>query len=469
MLVQIFPRLLGNRAVLSARRFFNSVWYLLMIAAATACANVFSLELPVYYFYLVCGIAASLFAEDAYPVLPVFCFAYMSVSAPNNPATNVGSSVFHQPVFLLHVAFIALSAVIFLVGRLVVELIAHPKRRRVPALSVGFLALGASYVLGGLLSGFYGGRTALFGFAEICSLGLVYFYFYYTVDWKARGAHACAVLFTCIGLCVAAEIVGMYFLPGVFGEDGVDRSKLVTGWGMYNNVGCVMAMCLPAPFYFAATRKGGWRYNLLGNLFMLAVAFTQSRASILFGGCVYLACAAAVLVKTRGKERLAHVAVYAAVVLVCAVGAAALWEKVAALFRSLLDIGFHENGRLETYKEGFSQFLSAPVFGVGFYECHGFQWGQLPPTSFLPPRYHNTYIQLLACGGGVAMLAYLVHRVQTLRLLFRRPSVEKTFIALSVVALVLTSLLDCHFFNFGPGILYSALLAFAEGGAREQP
>ena len=39
---------------------------------------------------------------------------------------------------------------------------------------------------------------------------------------------------------------------------------------------------------------------------------------------------------------------------------------------------------------------------------------------------------------------------------------EKIFIALSVFALIGGSLLDCHFFNFGPGILYGTLLFLAE-------
>jgi len=33
---------------------------------------------------------------------------------------------------------------------------------------------------------------------------------------------------------------------------------------------------------------------------------------------------------------------------------------------------------------------------------------------------------------------------------------------LSILALLLTSLLDCHFFNIGPTMFYSILLAFAE-------
>ena len=79
-------------------------------------------------------------------------------------------------------------------------------------------------------------------------------------------------------------------------------------------------------------------------------------------------------------------------------------------------------------------------------------------------------MQLLAASGIVGLLAYLVHRMETLVLLFRAPCFEKWMIALSVLALIATSWLDCHFFNLGPGLLYSALLCFAEKqfGRREK-
>ena len=50
----------------------------------------------------------------------------------------------------------------------------------------------------------------------------------------------------------------------------------------------------------------------------------------------------------------------------------------------------------------------------------------------------------------------------TVILLLRKPSRENGFIACSVIVLLITSLLDCHFFNLGPVLFYSATLAFAE-------
>ena len=75
---------------------------------------------------------------------------------------------------------------------------------------------------------------------------------------------------------------------------------------------------------------------------------------------------------------------------------------------------------------------------------------------------NNTIIQILSSCGIIGMIAYLYHRVQTIKLFFKNKNLEKTFIGLSILVLLLTSMLDCHFFNIGPTLFYSMALIFAE-------
>jgi hypothetical protein len=90
--------------------------------------------------------------------------------------------------------------------------------------------------------------------------------------------------------------------------------------------------------------------------------------------------------------------------------------------------------------------------------------------QFLPARYHNTYVQLLASCGSVGFFAYVYHRYDTLRMVFKEQNIEKYFLNLCISGLLLTSLLDCHFFNFGPGLTYSILLLLMEiDTLRKQP
>ena len=71
-------------------------------------------------------------------------------------------------------------------------------------------------------------------------------------------------------------------------------------------------------------------------------------------------------------------------------------------------------------------------------------------------------IALLATGGVSLLAGYVLHRVQTVKLFVKNFNTGKLFAGLTVLALLLTSLVDCHFFNVGPVLIYSAMLAFVE-------
>ena len=83
-------------------------------------------------------------------------------------------------------------------------------------------------------------------------------------------------------------------------------------------------------------------------------------------------------------------------------------------------------------------------------------------SGIFPPRWHNTVIQLLASTGVVGLGCYTYHRIDTVRMFLKNRTTENTYLALSIAVLLLTSLLDCHFFNFGPVLFYSIALAFFE-------
>ncbi len=467
VITAIFPKLREYAWIGALTEFFRSNAYLIILAVLTACAGLFGWELAVYYCFLLLGVAALLFGEDTSPIVPIVLLAYVTVSPQNNPAVYPTSSVFYSPAFRTQFIAILAVAVVFLVARLVYSLCTQPRLKGMPALTIGFLLLGLSYVLGGAFSGEYGGRTAFFGFAEICALCVFYFYFYYTIAWDRAAKDLIFRSMLALGCVVALEAVGMYFHAGISSGETVDRGLLITGWGMYNNVGGVLSMCLPAPFYFAVTRRRGCLFTLWGIALFGGVVLTQSRGALLFGGIVFAACLIFTLVRCQPAERRGHWAVCGVAFALCLAGALICWEQLRNLFSSM--IRFDDNGRFEIYSKGWEQFLSHPFFGVGFYKCDAFRWGNLPSDAFLPPRYHNTYVQLLASGGLFAFLMYLLHRAQTLIVFFRQPSLFKLFCFFIVLALILTSILDCHFFNFGPGLIYSIVLVYAERADRAQP
>lgn len=458
------------RFVRALRSFFSSPWFIAMTCLVMVFSNIFSLELAAFYYFLLTGVLIVLFAEDLRGIVPIVLCAYMSISERNNPSWYPETSAFYDPAFKAQMIFIIVILSLLFLFRLISKLIAGQNRKR-PKLAFGFLALGLSFLSAGLFSPYYSFKTVFFGFVEIAALSVFYFLFFFSLDWEEMDKRYLFYVLAFVGMGIFVEIIGIYirlFLTNDFSQQIFNRGKIFTGWGIYNNIGCAVAMCLPGPLYLAVKeKKYGWCYLLCALVLVVALLLTQSRGSILFGGIVFAAGLVLTLVFCEKRRRIEYLIILGSFAVVAVIGCAVFWNQLQKLFESLpFNDFFGSNGRTEIYKDGWQQFLNDPIFGVGFYGIneieHKFLWGNLPEGAFFPARYHNTYIQLLASGGIFAMGCYLFHRFETIIVFFKKPSKEKLFLFLSVAALILTSIVDCHFFNFGPGLIYGIVLVFAE-------
>lgn len=471
MLTEAFPRLRESRALQLAQNFFRSGWFAALAVVLMACSEIFGLEIFVIYCYAFFGLCIFLVCDDMLGIVPMVCCGYMLFSAKNNPG-KYPDALFGQPQGQLALFYAIAVILVILIGRLISMLLEREKCGT-PKFTVGFVLLGVAYLLSGAGSPFYDGRTVLMGFVQIASLCGFYFYFYYTIRWDKVPKAYLPMVVSVIGVGMLAEVIGMYFGDGVIREDGtINRGALYTGWGIYNNVGCVMAMCMPAPVYFAIKNKHGWAYTILCTVFYLGLLLTQSRGAMLFGTVVYLGCVVATLVGSKGKERLFNGVVYAVLVAALIVSIIVFREEFKDLFFSVIQQGFNDAARFKTWEACWERFKEYPGFGVGFYKTPGTILTEdgmytefidgTPEGSFLALRSHNTFFQLIATGGIVALVAYAVHRIQTIYVCLRRPNTLKIVTALCIASLLLTSLVDCHVFNMGPGLMYSAWLVFGE-------
>ncbi|MDE7296855.1 MAG: O-antigen ligase family protein, partial [Clostridia bacterium] len=432
--------------------FFRSEWYIALIVVMMTLSELFGLELPYYYATIPLVALNVLFAEDALGIVPLICCSYMTVARINYPVTNPETTILRDPSVLTQIIVIASIDAAFLIARLVYSLIRNPNRT-VPKLSLGFLWLGVFYVLSGVFSPYFSGLNVAAGLLQIASLCVFYFFLYYTLDWKRVPHDYVFTLFFAIGIGIACEILAMYLDDGIFQEAMINRDFLYTGWGTYNTVGCVMAMMMPAPFYFAVkSARHSWAYSVVGVMFLVCVILTQSRGSIIFGSGVFVLCMVFTLITTKGRQRIYNFIVFALGALGLVLALSVFREEVERIFGSLFDKGFDSSGRLEIFKESWRRFCNYPLFGIGWM---GTEQGE---QAFDIYYSHNTVLQLLMTGGILLFLAYIYHRLQTLELLFRHPTVEKTVIALCICSLLATCMLDCHIFSFGPGVLYSVLL-----------
>ncbi len=473
MLYHRIAKLREGKIINGINAFLCTPWYMLCVALIMAASNIFSLEFMAFYVYMAIVVYVTLFAPDCFPIAPMCCCGYMLFSAQNNPASEYGETMFSTRENVVQFVVIAAIIGVSLIARFIFEArYVRRERKGKPALTWGFFLLGIVYLLSGAFTPDYGGKQLAYAALQILSLCITYFYFYYTVDWEKRKAGDAAAMFSAVGVGLFLEIIGLYLQPTIMEAiqtNTFERLMLETGWGVYNNVGGMMIMLMPAPFYFAATKKHPLPYLMLGSLFMLGTILTQSRGSILMGSVVYLLCCIATLIYLPKHHRWRAVIGLFLIFVIAVLLLGVVYFAQEGLGISVLSFGIEltdDNGRYKIYRFGIEQFLESPFLGTGWYATvarvyqHG--WQNIPDSFFIPPRYHNTVIQLLATGGIVALAAYAFHRIQTMKLFFRNPTAKKTFLGLCIFAHLLASLLDCNFFNLGPGLTYGLMLLFAE-------
>lgn len=450
-------------AFLASPRFFLPVMVL------TALSNMFSMELAVYTVLVSLAIYVCLWGQDLLPLMPLVVGCYLAPSSANNPG-KVAGSVFSFAGGGIWLCILAVAVAAAMVWRLIRDrktFFSAPRR-----LLPGILILCVGYLLSGIGSAGYFSRmfsNLLFALMQCACLLIPYYLFSGGVRWQKVRKDYFAWLGVAVACLLAWEVIWIYLTQGVITDGVIDRGRIHTGWGMYNNIGAMLMIMLPFSFYLAARAGKHWIAPLVGAGHVLAVVLTCSRNSILVALGLYVLCV------LWGGMRATDRKKYVKTVLWLAGGCLAVClifiKPLLAAFQQIINQGLNLSHRDTIFEEGLKLFGEAPIFGVSFFSP-GYQpwdWSTLESfTGLIPPRWHNTYVQLLASGGLVAMGAYIYHRVQSAKLFLKQRSMEKTAIALSLGALCFSSIFDCHFFNMGPVLFYSMGLAFAECVCKSQ-
>jgi len=456
-----------------ANKFMYSPYCVALFGFFALLANIFALEI---YFYILVGIFSvyvCVLAKDLLPIMPLFIFCYVSPSAKNNPGIS-NSSLFYGWEGYVSLAIVLVVCVTFLLRVGLDKGMGYKKlftQKR--ALALGFCLLAISYLISGIGSDGYlsvAKNNVVFSLIQFLALFLLYFIFSATVNWKDVKKDYFAWVGVIMGVVVTCELLHIYLVKDIIQNGSIVRSGLVLGWGHYNNIGALIAMSIPFAFYLASTKKHNYLYLILAAFLLCGLILSCSRGSIVCGVVIFLVCFAISFFKNDHKKQfristLVFVIVAVIVSLICKDFLIKLFEKVPSIVNSASESGFNDSNRFNIYKEGLKAFKKYPIFGQSFFARDYVPYGYSIVdsfTEFFPPRWHNTIIQILSSCGLVGMAAYMFHRFQTIKLIVKKPSLEKTFIALSILTLLMMSMLDCHFFNIGPTFIYSLALVFAE-------
>ena len=445
-------------------RFLATPYYVLTAMVLSIVSHLLSLEIPVYTAFTLVWIYTAVLGKDLLPLTPLFLFCYISPSIVNNPGRNA-QSVFSGSTGT-YLAVLAALMVLSTVWYVIRNRKQFFQAKRM--LLVGMLLLAAAYLLSGLGStGYTGIAGKNLSFAVMQAVALVIPYLLLTggVNWNnARRDYLAWVGFSAGG-AVLLQVLSCYLTQGVVVDGIIMRERIYTGWGMYNNMGLVLAMAIPFAFYLATKFRRGWIGTVVGSVFLVGTLLTCSRTSVLLGSATYCLCVCLMLHYARNRK---HNTIALITVIVTGIAVLILFRgPLLRLFSRFLGMGADPSSRDVFFKEGWKIFLQSPVFGASFYSPGYIPWDFSVVDSLsalIPPRWHNTLLQVLVSCGVVGVCAYGFHRVQTVRLFLKRPGKEKTFIGCAMGVLLLCSLLDCHFFNLGPTMFYSVMLAFAECG-----
>ncbi len=337
--------------------------------------------------------------------------------------------------------------------------ICNPFPKKGIFLSLSILCV--AFFCNGLFSANYTPKNLAYALATTASLLVLYVLFALFVQFDRSSVDYLMYCLVLAGLIIAAELIFAYFTTVQFENGEIVKGSVVLGWGVWTNIGGMLAFLMPACFYFARSHKLGWVGFLLGLLEYFCIVLSQSRGALLVGTVILGLCLVYLFFSGRNKKRNR---VFTAGIFLCGVAVMILFsDKLLSLLQNFLSLGFSDNGRFEMWRAGFGHFLDYPIFGSGFYDSY--DPSQLMPgwnMGIYPYLYHNTPVQLLGACGLVGALAYLYHRICTVRLVIRRPDPKKTFLGLCVLALVLFCLTDVLFFKTYPTLYYSVILLFIE-------
>lgn len=441
------------------REFYNGRLYILLVFCLNLIGHstgydVFFFVLMMLTVYLGCVVAYDL----RFAIAP-FLSTVLFVTPEHSPNVPAYSDYYAQPLPL------AVLSVTFGLLILFIAVFAYRNRRRANGISMSFkgvffgmVLLSVALCLNGAFNDAYSIKNLIYGISFPLILLGFYTLFALFVRFDRSALEHFLFCLLAIGLQITAQLLLLYLSGSVsFVNGAIDRSNIVLGWAVGTTIGGMQAFLMPVCFYFAATHTHGWAFYGLGLLEFFGVMLSQSRGAMLMGALALLICVISVCFMGRNKKQNRIITLCLAAL--GAVGVVLLWSKLSVLVQDFLNRGFDDNGRFYLWETGIGQFLKHPIFGAGFYDSNIVQeW----IINVYPYFYHNTLLQMLASAGVLGIIAYLWHRVTTVIAIFHRPSVYKSFLGISLLALLGFCLLDVLLFITYPLLFYALILLYIE-------
>ncbi len=440
----------------SLSSFINGYFYPVFIALTVLIGHTFSIEIFSFYVIIVSAILGFFLCNNdlKFLVSPVL----MIVFCVSEKSSNLGAGKLFQSSSLIQIFIIASLFAISLIAYFIIKrhslkgsgLLKSHMFYAFTILAIG-IALNGLFVKEG-----FSFSNFLYTLAVIGSLFGIFLAFYVTIDFSKDFKKYLIYVLYIASIVVLLEFITLFLNGQVKYSDGkIIKESVITGWGIWNNIGCMLTMLLPIHFYLAAfVKKWGFVFYFTGVISYLAIALSLSRSSLLVSSILIFICV--IFVCFYGNNKLVNKIITLLFIILGVAFIALYWDKISNVLNDYLVRGFSDNGRFKIYITGLFKYLEYPVFGTGFFSYATHQSG------WLPFGYHNTIVQMLASCGTVGIVAYIYHRFKTIQICYKKRSAQNFPLYLCLLGLLLTSLLDVHFFNIYPAFYYSIILLAIE-------
>lgn len=398
--------------------------------------------------------------------IPIMLSAYFALlfSRSIKPFIPILLTIIYQINYTHAFSDYYLSGAVFVILIVMVSLLAlcfiyFFARNILPSINFGsplmlpLIIFSAAVLLGGAFTDGWVIKNLFYGILQIFAYVLVFYTLYYGLKNEDTSELISYITYvvTIAGLTVFSELLVLYLTSDRLIVDGtVIKEEVHLGWGMWNPIGFILTVTIPLAMRGAMRGKYKTAYLIAAILLWGGAILSMSRNAMLFSTLTVAVC---VVIGAIASERRLLFRILLGIGIVGAVGICVLlWDKLPELLSKFLN----DNGRYDLWKAAIENFLSAPVFGRGFY---GFGMGNVF-AAFLPWLAHNTLLEMLSAAGILGFSAYVFYRVKTLVPLFRkRPSFDMLMLYLPIFVTLGMSLIDNYVFHIYTTFTYSVCLA----------
>ena len=463
-----------SRAVAAVAAWQKTIWFpaVYAVLGVVSCSFGMAAYIPVYYIFMLLTVFAALFCEDSKVLLAPLLISYFAVGGDgilNYGQAITDVSLFFEPAGLVNMYIVGSVMAAAILFRLIADGTIAAVFRRRGLLTWGFLALAAAMLLNGIFSAAWEPLDLAWGLFMAVGLLLAYFIVLAMSDKTENIVGYLLRICLIVGLMICAEewiLMGRLAADGMLLEldeagkwtGGFVRDYQVLGWGVSTYAAGMLAILIAPTMALAYSNRRGVWYYLAAVVMFLTIILLNARTAMLMGGIILLACMIICCFGTNRKQNRIVFAAIAAAALVCVAGVWAVMgtNDFFGFIAEMLRFDQGDNHRFERWANGWKDFLSAPIFGVGFMD------GAATDPSMYSNMYHNIFVQLIGALGVFGLLAFLFHIIQVAVLCVRKFRLERFLVLLGAAAVILTSLLDNFFFFFSIQLFYGAFLAAAE-------